>query len=258
MSRAVLLRLIGVALLGVWPLRWAVTQFPAGFAAVEGGGAWPLHLLAESLTAVLCWWAAREEDHPPLMPTVGFIALGTLLYGSINGLSYAAYGDPWQAGIVVAKIIGSAALLSGLARGSGGLTIVAPRWPGWLIAFTGLGMIAFWTLQLVVAEIMKDGLWAVEGKAYLLFHIVAELLAGVTALVGGIGLSLRRPLAMSLCLAGAGGVLYAAVNSAGWAVLNDQVLVFVLLFCALLVVVAARRLCSIQVVAPPGLTRECT
>lgn len=236
------LRFFGLGLLAVWPARWLLQGLPDGWLAVEGGGAWPLHLTAEAAVAVLCMWAAGAGRARMVRPA-GLIALGTLVYSIINSLSYGVYGDPWHVGVAGAKLLAAlvlAAALAGQAHWAGMAAL--PRWPGALLALVGLGMIGFWSLQVVGAGIMKDGLWTAEGNAYLLFHLAAEGLAGLIALVSGGGLLLRNRGMVSPALVGAGAVLYAAVNSAGWAVLNDAGLVVVFAVSSLAVVAAAAGL----------------
>ena len=113
------------------------------------------------------------------------LALGALGYGSINGLSYGAHGDEWQVAVVVIKVLTVVVVTGALARGGAAVVRRAPRWPGLLVGLTGLGMIAYWSLQLFSQGIMKDGLWTTEGEAYLVFHITAEVSAGAVALLGG-------------------------------------------------------------------------
>lgn len=232
----VLLASVGTLLLAVWPVRWLAAGLPAGWSATEGGGAWPIHLLAEGLTAALCIWTARTKRDPR---PAGLLAMGALLYGAINGLSYGLYGDPWQIGLAVAKLAAGIILIQAVAPLQRAEDRAAPRWPGVVVALLGLGMIAFWTMQLAVESIMAGGLGTAEGDAYLLFHLIAELLAGATAVLGGTALLLRRQAGVSITLIGAGGVLYAAVNSLGWAVLNDAALVVVFIVSILLVLSAS-------------------
>lgn len=235
--------LAGVGLVAVWPLRWLANGLPGSFLAVEGGGAWPLHLLAELVTAALFVRAGARADGRGLAAPLAF---GMAAYGAINGLSYGVYGNAWQICVVVLKLIAAIALATLLTRAARVSEAGAPRWPGALLAFVGLGMIGFWSLQLA-SGIMSSGLRTVEGNAYLAFHVAAELLGGATALGGGLCMIARRPGGLRAALTGGGAVAYAAMNSIGWAVLNDAALGMVFIISTLAVAVAAlglRRVAS--------------
>jgi|GEM_PF-4429020 len=234
-----LLRMVGVGLLAVWPVRWALEGLPDTLLAVEGGGAWPLHLLAETITAALCLWAAISRGHRLVRPAA-LLALGALGYSCMNGWSYGAYGNAWHVGTAIAKLVAAVVVAQALSRDARVQGKRPARWPGVLVALVGLGMIGFWSMQVTVEGIMKDGLLSEEGNAYLIFHVSAEMLAGLVALIGGIGvLMTRRP---GTALVGGGGVLYAALNSAGWALLNDPILGLVFAVCSLLIVLSAAAL----------------
>lgn len=234
-QRIVLLA-VGIGILAVWPARWAVQGLPESFLAVEGGGAWPVHLAAEATVAALLLWAASGARPAALL------ALGTVIYGSINGLSYGIYGSAWHMGIVVAKLAAAVALSGALLRTRTPSREARSRWPGAVIALVGAGMIAFWALQSTVGGMMKDGPLTVEGSGYLLFHMIAEDTAGSIALLAGLGVLVRLRYAVRPALVGAGAVLYAALNSLGWAVLNDAALGVIFVVCSLAMVLSAAGL----------------
>lgn len=226
-----LLRWVGLGLLAVWGVRWALEGLPADWLAAEGGVAWPAHLAAEAMTAALCLWAAAtgRTGRPGATPMArlvrpaGLLALGALVYGGVNGLAPGVYGNWWAVGVAAAQLITAVVLLVALVRDPAAKA-AGPWWPGILLALVGLGMVGFWAIQVAVAGIMAEGL------------------VGLTAFLGGMGLLFGRPGAVSLGLAGAGGVLYAAINSLGWAALNDLVLGAVFAGAALVMAVAAAGL----------------
>lgn len=245
MSRKRFVMLTGLALVLLWPARWAVGSLPGGMGGVEGGILVWVHLLTELMTAGFCLWAGLAPGRAE--GTADFLALGALLYALMNGLAAGVAGNGWYLATSAIQAFGAAAILAGF-RGVMDRSASRAWWAGLLIGFIGVGMIGFWG-SAVAGGALSGGLLTLENDSYIAFHITAETLAGLTALWGAILLIRRRAGGGPAALVGSGAVLYAALNSLGWGLRTSPVFAVVFAGSAALVAVGA---VAVAVGGPPG------
>ncbi len=100
-------------------------------------------------------------------------------------------------------------------------------WPavvvGLLLILLGLAIIIYW-VNFVARGNLPQGLWTVEDGSYIAYHLAAEGLISLLAVVGGFGLLAGQGWGMATALVALGGLLYTSVNSLGYSVKSLPVL----------------------------------
>src|SRR3712207_6411120 len=91
------------------------------------------------------------------------------------------------------------------------------------LVLAGLGVLSIWGISLVQGA-FADGLWHYQDGNYPLFHLAAEGLMGVAALIAGAALWRGTAAGCGLGLLACGMLGYSAVNNAGWPLRNDPTL----------------------------------
>jgi len=76
----------------------------------------------------------------------------------------------------------------------------------------GLGMIGFWIYSLVKQEVPE----LYSEPVTMAFHLLAELVTGITLIIGGIVLLMGLRWGLAVYLLAAGALLYSVTNSAGY------------------------------------------
>lgn len=109
---------------------------------------------------------------------------------------------------------------------------------GFLI-LVSLAVYGIWTLNFVSGSVQLGETFAPTTTRSLPFlHYLAEFLMATVTLIGAIALARNAPWASGVTLLGLGMFIYSAINSLGWAVVNDQVQgipMFVTLIAALII-----------------------
>lgn len=100
---------------------------------------------------------------------------------------------------------------------------VAGRLIGGILILEGLGTYAIWFLSLSGGA-FPQGLLHYQDGNFPALHLAAELLMGSMALLAGTALLVRWKSARSLALLAFGGLAYSSINSAGWPIENQPVL----------------------------------
>jgi hypothetical protein len=86
-----------------------------------------------------------------------------------------------------------------------------------------LAVFAIWILNLSTG-VFSEGLLAGQQETSLpLLHLMGEFLMAITTLIGVIGSWIGKSWGVGLTLFGLGMFTYSAINSLGWAFLNDPV-----------------------------------
>jgi predicted PurR-regulated permease PerM len=88
-----------------------------------------------------------------------------------------------------------------------------------ILALVGLGMLGFWGMWLAQGNLV-DGVNTVENNNYIVFHILAESLAGIAALRAAAGLFMRWQSGRRFVYIAGGMVIYSTINSLGESVKN--------------------------------------
>jgi len=92
-----------------------------------------------------------------------------------------------------------------------------------LLLILSLAIFGIWGMNFA-AGAFEEGLFVGQPETALpIFHLVAEFLMAVLTLVGVIGFWRKKQWAKGLTLFGMGMFTYSAINSMGWAVINDPV-----------------------------------
>lgn len=92
-----------------------------------------------------------------------------------------------------------------------------------LLLILSLAIFGIWGMNFAAGAFV-DGLFVGSQETTLpIFHLVAEFLMAVLTLVGVIGFWRKKQWAKGLTLFGMGMFTYSAINSMGWAVINDPV-----------------------------------
>lgn len=89
-----------------------------------------------------------------------------------------------------------------------------------LLALIGLGMLGFWAMWLAQGN-LANGIHTVENNQFIVFHLTAEATAALLAIVGAVGVLLRRSFGRPLAFIAGGMVSYATINSLAHSVKND-------------------------------------
>ncbi len=96
-------------------------------------------------------------------------------------------------------------------------------WPaimvGVILILVGLAIMAYW-VNFALKGNLPQGLWTVENNQYIAYHIGAEGLMALLAIVGGFGLLVGRGWGMATALVALGALLYTGVNSLAWSTKN--------------------------------------
>jgi len=88
-----------------------------------------------------------------------------------------------------------------------------------LLTLVGFSMLGFWGMWLAQGNLV-DGVNTVENNNYIVFHITAESIAGLIAILGAIGLFIGWQWGRSLAFIAGGMVIYSTINSLGDSVKN--------------------------------------
>lgn len=105
-----------------------------------------------------------------------------------------------------------------------------------ILILIGISMFTYWIgLYIIKNKKLNSGLRSVEKDVGLvIFHIIAELLAGILSIVAGIFLLLNISYALPLTFAVLGMHVYIGIRTLSWSILNNNKitpnLVFVTLF----------------------------
>jgi len=92
-----------------------------------------------------------------------------------------------------------------------------------LLAILGVGMLGFWATWLAQGD-LRGGIATIENNQFIVFHVTAEAIAALLALVGAAGLWLRRTWGRAVSCVAGGMVVYATINSLAYSVKNDPAL----------------------------------
>lgn len=92
-----------------------------------------------------------------------------------------------------------------------------------VLMLLGLGTYAIWTMSLIGGA-FSNGLLHYQDGNYPVLHLAAELLMGTAAVVAAVGLWRGHKWATSLALLAFGALTYSSINSAGWPIVNQPVL----------------------------------
>jgi uncharacterized membrane protein len=90
---------------------------------------------------------------------------------------------------------------------------------GIILALVGLSMLSFWGMWLAQGTLV-NGLNTVENNNYIVFHILAESLAGLAALRAAAGLFMGWQSGRRFVYIAGGMVIYSTINSLGESVKN--------------------------------------
>ena len=90
---------------------------------------------------------------------------------------------------------------------------------GIILALLGLSMLGFWGMWLAQGNLI-DGFKTVENNNYIVFHILAESIAGIAALRAAVGLFMRWQSGRRFVYIAGGMVIYSTINSLGDSVRN--------------------------------------
>lgn len=94
------------------------------------------------------------------------------------------------------------------------------------LLLAGLAIIALWGMELVSGH-LKNGIFTVENKQYIIFHVIAEITTALTALAGGHLLWHRRSTGVLISALALGMLIYTGINNLGWSLVNDLAMSFV-------------------------------
>ncbi len=107
-----------------------------------------------------------------------------------------------------------------------------------LLLLDSLAVFGIWVMNLTSGAFPNGVFVGHEEISLPILHLIAEFLMAATTLVGVIGFWRRKPWAKGITLLGLGMFTYSAINSMGWAILNDPVQAVPMVF-TILVVLAA-------------------
>ncbi|MEL7562954.1 hypothetical protein [Dehalogenimonas sp. 4OHTPN] len=108
-----------------------------------------------------------------------------------------------------------------------------------LMVIIGAGIPAYWLIYWASGRLPR-GFRTVVNGGYIVFHILAELVAaGLCLAAGAVILFHGFPQAGALVFLASGALIYAGVNSLGWSTLNDRRMVIIFLLVSLIAVSAA-------------------
>jgi hypothetical protein len=92
-----------------------------------------------------------------------------------------------------------------------------------LLVIASLGVFIIWGMNLAGGA-FPEGIFVGSQETSLpIFHLVAEFLMAVVALIGVFGIWRRKSWGNGLTLFGMGMFTYSAINSMGWTILNDPI-----------------------------------
>jgi MYXO-CTERM domain-containing protein len=112
-----------------------------------------------------------------------------------------------------------------------------------ILGTLGVAILGFWAFALRKG-FLTDGLQTVENNSLAVFHVAAEAIMGIAALVGAWGIITGRAWGPPIGLAALGMVVYATVNSLSHSVKNDPSLTPVFLVSLLLALIGLALLLS--------------
>jgi hypothetical protein len=92
-----------------------------------------------------------------------------------------------------------------------------------LLFIDSLAVFAIWILNLSTGVFSKGLLAGQQDTSLPLLHLMSEFVMATTTLIGVIGSWIGKPWGMGITLFGLGIFTYSAINSLGWAFLNDSV-----------------------------------
>lgn len=92
-----------------------------------------------------------------------------------------------------------------------------------LLLIDSLAVFGIWVMNLTGGAFPNGVFVGQEEISLPILHLIAEFLMAATTLVGVIGIWRRKPWAKGITLLGLGMFTYSAINSMGWAILNDPV-----------------------------------
>lgn len=92
-----------------------------------------------------------------------------------------------------------------------------------VLILLGLGTYAVWAMSLFRGA-FSSGLLHYQDGNYPVLHLTAELLMGTAAIAAGVSLWHGRKWATSMAMLAFGALTYSSINSAGWPIVNQPVL----------------------------------
>lgn len=107
-----------------------------------------------------------------------------------------------------------------------------------LLVLDSLAVFGIWGMNLASGAFPNGVFVGQEEISLPILHLIAEFLMAATTLVGVIGVWRHKPWATGITLLGLGMFTYSAVNSMGWAILNDPVQAVPMVFTILVVLVS--------------------
>ncbi len=84
----------------------------------------------------------------------------------------------------------------------------------------GLSILGYWLIQLS-SGFLAQGTATVKGESLVIWHIIAEMLTGLLAIITAFLILAHNPLGLRLGLFTCGMLLYTGLNSIGWGILHD-------------------------------------
>lgn len=96
----------------------------------------------------------------------------------------------------------------------------------------GLSMLGYWVIQLS-GDLLKDGASTVIGDRLIVWHIIAEMLTGLLAIIAAFQILGHNPLGLRIGLFTCGLLFYTGLNSIGWGILHDPGLLVLFIISAL-------------------------
>jgi hypothetical protein len=84
----------------------------------------------------------------------------------------------------------------------------------------GLSICGYWGTQLS-SGFLPLGVNTISGDSYIIWHVIAELIAGIITIIAAFLLLTRNALGHRLGLFSCGMLLYTGLSSIGWGILHD-------------------------------------
>jgi hypothetical protein len=96
----------------------------------------------------------------------------------------------------------------------------------------GFSICGYWALQ-ISSGYLYLGLSTIISDSYIFWHILAEILAGVLAILSAYLILIKHPLGLRLAMFDCGMLLYTGINSTGWGLLHDPGLLTLFIICTI-------------------------
>jgi len=84
----------------------------------------------------------------------------------------------------------------------------------------GLSILGYWVIQLS-GGYLTEGSSTIKGDSLAIWHVVAEMLAGLLSVISAFLILAHNPLGLRLGFFTCGMLLYTGLNSIGWGALHD-------------------------------------